>query len=108
MKGLLIGLLLITGLVPAHSQRTAISDSALLTLVEQRTFNYFWKFGHPVSGLAPERSTTPETVTTGGSGFGVMAILVGIERGFITREQGLDRLLKMVRFLTKADSYHGI
>jgi hypothetical protein len=108
MRYWLVILLLITGVVPAHGQKTTISDSALLTLVEQRTFNYFWKFGHPVSGLAPERTTTPETVTTGGSGFGVMAILVGIERGFITREQGLDRLLKTVTFLTKADSYHGM
>ena len=108
MKFLLTGLLLITGLFPVHSQKSSMSDSALLTLVEQRTFNYFWKFGHPVSGLAPERSATPQTVTIGGSGFGVMAILVGIERGFITREQGLDRLLKIVTFLTKADSYHGM
>lgn len=88
--------------------RPQLGDSALITLVQQRTFDYFWKFGHPVSGLAPERTTTPEVVTTGGSGFGVMAILVGIERGFITREQGLERLLKIVNFLQKADHYHGI
>ncbi len=83
-------------------------DTALVTLVQQRTFGYFWKFAHPVSGLAPERTTTPDTVTIGGSGFGVMAILVGIERGFITREQGLERLLKIVNFLLKADHYHGV
>jgi hypothetical protein len=108
MRFILTGLLFIVGLFPVHSQQKTISDSALLTLVEQRTFNYFWKFGHPVSGLAPERTPTPETVTIGGSGFGVMAILVGIERGFITREQGADRLLKIVRFLSTADSYHGM
>ncbi|WP_341838656.1 glucoamylase family protein [Chitinophaga pollutisoli] len=79
-----------------------------MTLVQQKTFDYFWKFAHPVSGLAPERTITPDTVTIGGSGFGVMAILVGIERKFITREEGLDRLLKIVNFLLKADHYHGI
>lgn len=89
-------------------ERPQLNDSALLTLVQKRTFEYFWSFGHPVSGLAPERTRTPEVVTTGGSGFGVMAILVGIERGFITREQGLERLLKIVNFLSKAESYHGI
>lgn len=88
--------------------RPELGDSALVTLVQQRTFDYFWKFAHPVSGLAPERTTTPEVVTIGGSGFGVMAILVGIERGFITREEGLERLLKTVNFLQKADHYHGI
>ena len=89
-------------------KKEQLSDSALLTLVQQRTFNYFWKFAHPVSGLAPERTTTPDTVTIGGSGFGVMSILVGIERKFITREEGLDRLLKIVNFLWTANHYHGI
>ena len=57
-----------------------ISDTALLDLVQQQTFKYFWDFGHPVSGLARERSNaTPETVTSGGSGFGVMAIVTGIQ-----------------------------
>ncbi|WP_341842956.1 glucoamylase family protein [Chitinophaga caseinilytica] len=88
--------------------RQQLGDTALVTLVQQRTFNYFWKFAHPVSGLAPERTTTPDTVTIGGSGFGVMAILVGIERKFITRDEGLDRMLKIVNFLLKADHYHGI
>lgn len=105
--------LLIGSVLPAAAQkkqfpRPQLGDSALLTLVQQKTFDYFWKFAHPVSGLAPERTTTPEVVTIGGSGFGVMAILVGIERKFITREQGLDRLLKIIRFLEKADHYHGI
>jgi hypothetical protein len=85
-----------------------ISDSALLTLVEQQTFNYFWTFGHPVSGMARERNANPETVTTGGSGFGVMALLVGVQRNFITRAQGLARIDTIVNFLTnKAHRYHG-
>ncbi len=88
--------------------RQQLGDTALVTLVQQRTFDYFWKFAHPVSGLAPERTITPDTVTIGGSGFGVMAILVGIERKFITREEGLDRMLKIVNFLLTADHYHGI
>jgi len=93
---------------PAHP-----SDSALVELTQQQTFRYFWDFGHPVSGLARERSNKAydygnEVVTTGGSGFGVMAIIVGAERKWIPREQAVDRLLKMIRFLSKADSYDGI
>ncbi|ASZ14872.1 beta-glucosidase [Chitinophaga pendula] len=114
MKGLSLVLLvvLMTGTqLLGQSQKTTpqqLSDTALLTLVQHRTFDYFWKFAHPVSGLAPERTTTPDTVTIGGSGFGVMALLVGIERGFITREEGLQRMLKIVNFLVRADHYHGI
>jgi len=85
-----------------------ISDSALLTLVEQQTFKYFWDFGHPVSGMARERNTSGDVVTTGGSGFGVMAILVGIQRNFITRTEGLTRISTIVNFLiNNAQRYHG-
>ncbi|OQY96629.1 MAG: beta-glucosidase [Sphingobacteriales bacterium UTBCD1] len=86
-----------------------ISDSALLDLVEQKTFRYFWDFGHPVSGLARERSNeAPETVTTGGSGFGIMAIPVAIHRNFITRDQGLTRMQTIVAFLKNtAQKFHG-
>jgi len=85
-----------------------ISDSALLTLVQQQTFKYFWDFGHPVSGMARERNTSGDVVTTGGSGFGVMAILVGIKRNFVARPDALARITQIVNFLsTKAQRYHG-
>ena len=85
-----------------------ISTDELLTKVQERTFAYFWDYAHPVSGLARERLNSGETVTTGGSGFGLMAIPVGIERGFISREEGAGRALKVVDFLqNKAVKYHG-
>ncbi len=85
-----------------------ISDSALLTLVEQQTLKYFYDFGHPVSGLARERNSSADVVTTGGSGFGIMALLVGAERNFITRAQALNRIGTEVDFLiNKAQRYHG-
>ncbi len=85
-----------------------ITDEELLTLVQEQTFKYFWDFAHPVSGLNRERNTSDQNVTSGGSGFGVMAILVGIERGFITRQEGIDQLEKIVHFLgMKADRFHG-
>jgi len=90
-----------------------LSDTALLDLTEKQTFKYFWDFAHPVSGLSRERSNVTfnyghEVCTIGGSGFGIMAIIVGTERKWITRDQAVDRLLKEVNFLSKADSYHGI
>jgi len=92
-----------------------ISDDSLFTLVQYRTFQYFWDGAEPVSGGARERfhvdGIYPENdmnvITSGGTGFGVMAIVVGIERGFITREEGLARLQKLVAFLGKADRFHG-
>ena len=85
-----------------------LSEQELLTRIQEQTFRYFWDFGHPVSGLSRERNTSGDLVTSGGSGFGLMAILVGIERGFITRAEGLERIQKMVSFLAKADRFHGV
>lgn len=85
-----------------------MSDSALLDMVQRYTFRYFWEFGHPVSGLARERNTSGDIVTMGGSGFGIMAMLVAAHRGWITREAARDRLLQIVGFLQFADRYHGV
>jgi len=89
-----------------------LSDSALLDMVQKQTFRYFWDFAHPVSGLARERSNvTPEygheTTTTGGTGFGVMSVVVATERKWITRDTAVRFLLKMISFLRKADKFHG-
>jgi hypothetical protein len=85
-----------------------ISDSALVELVQRQTFRYFWEFGHPVSGLARERNTSGDIVTSGGSGFGIMAIISAISRNFISRTEGLQRLQTMVGFLKNtAETFHG-
>ena len=92
-----------------------LSDEQLLDTVQYQTFQYFWDGAEPNSGMARERYHTdgiyPQNdkhiVTSGGSGFGLMAILVGIERGFITREQALERFQKVVNFLEKADRFYG-
>jgi hypothetical protein len=86
-----------------------LSDEQLLTLVQEQTFSYFWDYAHPVSGLARERLGSGELVTVGGSGFGLMAIITGIERDFITRQEGFDRLSTIVSFLMdpETEKYHG-
>lgn len=99
----------------SSSNVVAASDTALFRQVQQQTFQYFWEGAEPTSGLARERihidSIYPQkdqsVITSGGGGFGVMAILVGIERGFITREQGLKRMETIVSFLERADRFHG-
>ena len=90
-----------------------LSDSALLDLVQKQTFRYFWDFAHPVSGMARERSNASfgygdEVVTTGGTGFGIMSVLVAAERKWIIRDTAAKFLLRMVKFLSKADAYHGV
>jgi hypothetical protein len=98
----------LTTTIDSSSKFPQISDSALLTLVQQQTFKYFWDFGHPVSGMARERNTSGDVVTTGGTGFGIMAMLAAINRGFISRADGLSRITTIVNFLaTNCTRYHG-
>ena len=97
-----------TTAIDSSDKFPVISDNALLDLVQKQTFKYFWDFGHPVSGLARERNTSGDLVTSGGSGFGVMAIVTGINRNFITRAEGLARMQTIVSFLKNtAQRFHG-
>lgn len=90
-----------------------LSDDALLDLVQRRTLAYFWDFAHPVSGMARERSAgshgydVQETVTTGGTGFGIMALIAGVERGFLPRGDVRRRLARIVDFLSSVPRYQG-
>ncbi|MFA3783952.1 glucoamylase family protein [Melioribacteraceae bacterium 4301-Me] len=85
-----------------------MTDDEFLDMVQRATFRYFWDYADSNSGLARERYPDDTTCTIGGSGFGVMAILVGINRGFITRQEGIDKILKILDFLlNKADRFHG-
>lgn len=99
----------------SHTSAEAhLTDDALLDLVQRRTLNYFWDFNHPISGMARERSNSVagydylKTVTTGGTGFGVMAMLAGAQRGFLPRGEALERLHKIVGFLERAERFHGV
>ena len=84
-----------------------ITDNELLDLVQKQTLRYFYDFAHPASGMSRERNTSGDLVTSGGTGFGVMALIVGMERGFITRTEGLGQLDKMLGFLETCDRFHG-
>ena len=100
----------------SHDQGKVISSDSLLNLVQYQTFQYFWEGAEPNSGMARERihmdniypNHDKNIVTSGGSGFGLMALVVGIDRQFITRAEGLERFERIVGFLEEADTFHGI
>lgn len=112
-----------TSLITYAQDQTAaaanISDEELLELVQRTTFRYFYEHGHPDCGLARERSAPAvrgsegipglsDIVTTGGTGFGVMAFPIAVERQWITRDAAARRLLKIVRFLDRVPRFHGM
>lgn len=100
----------------ADVSKSESKEDSLLNLVQYQTFQYFWEGAEPNSGMARERyhmddiypSHDKDIITSGGSGFGLMAIIVGIERGFITREQGVERFERITDFLENADTFHGV
>jgi exo beta-1,2-glucooligosaccharide sophorohydrolase (non-reducing end) len=92
----------------ASASTRAMTDDELLTMLQGACFRYYWDGAHPDSGTALESKPGDDRiVATGATGFGIMALLVGTERGFITREQSLARLQKIVGFLERAPKYHG-
>lgn len=115
MKRVLIFLTVLAFAGCAHPADAPLSDEALLDSVERRTFDYFWSGAERNSGLACERihldgvypDEDPTVVTTGGSGFGIMALIAGIDRGYVSREQGVERFERIVSFLETADRFHG-
>lgn len=103
----------VTGVVLAVSDTVdavvaPFTDDQFLDMVQEYTFRYFYEYAHPTSGMARERLGSDDIVTTGGTGFGIMALIVGVHRGYITREEGVNRLLKIVSFLQFADRFHGV
>jgi hypothetical protein len=97
----------------AEAARLAtLSNDGLLEIVQRRTFNFFWMGAHPHSGLALDRckarpDPTDHKIAVGGSGFGLMAIIVAVERGWIDREAALERLGRILDVLSAATVYHG-
>lgn len=94
-------------LVDPTPKMPVVSDDELLTIVQHQTFKYFWDFAHPVSGMARERNTSGDVVTSGGTGFGIMALIVGVERNFVSRAEALERMNAILTFLENADRFHG-
>lgn len=93
----------------AQARTHALSDDELLGMVQQACFRFYWDCAHPIAGLAPEVwPGDGNLLALGGNGFGVMALLVASERQFVTRSEAAARLLKIVRFLARADRFHGV
>ncbi|MDD5149223.1 MAG: glucoamylase family protein [Flavobacterium sp.] len=89
------------------------SDVEVLDKVQQDDIKYFWEYAETNSKLARERYHTDDPgndaniVTTGGSGFGLMTLVAGIERGFVNRAEAVSRLTTALTFLENADRFHG-
>lgn len=90
-----------------------LTDVEMMDIVQRETFKYFWDYAQSDSGAARERyipsnpSQDQDVVTSGGTGFGLMAILVGIERGYVSRADAVKRLQTLLTFLENADRFHG-
>jgi len=92
----------------ASATTKSMSDEELLTMLQEACFRYYWEGAHPQAGMTLESIPGDDRIVAlGASGFGILAIIVGVDYGFITREQGLQRLTKIVTFLEKAPRYHG-
>lgn len=101
---------------PSNQNKDNLSDSALLDEIQKAHADYMITGAEPNSGMAYERIhedgdygyDDPTIITTGGSGFGIAGLVVAIDRGFISRQQGVEQLKKIVSFLSRANRFHGV
>ena len=101
---------------PSNPRVTDITDEAMLDTLQRAYFNYMWDGAEPGSGMAYERIhmdgeygyNDPSIITTGGSGFGIAGLIVAMERGWVSRSAGVERLQRIVRFLARANRFHGV
>lgn len=85
-----------------------MTDDELLDMVQEAHLRYYWEGAEPSSGLALENIPgRRDMVASGASGFGIMALIVGVERKFISRADAIERFLKIISFLGKSDKFHG-
>ncbi|MBJ3777611.1 glucoamylase family protein [Acuticoccus mangrovi] len=93
---------------------SGLSDDDLLDAVSRAALAYFWDFAHPVSGMTRERSggafgyDVERVVTTGGTGFGLMALVVGAARGWLARPAVVERIATVAAFLEAAEHHEGV
>ena len=92
----------------ASATTREFSDGELLTMLEEACFRYYWEGADPHSGMTRENIPGDDrVVATGASGMGIAALIVGVDRGFITRALGMERVSRIVDFLEHAQRYHG-
>ena len=85
-------LLLLLLAVPASPAR-ALTTEALLDTLQHTAFNFFWNEANPANGLVKDRNTAGSVSSIASTGFGLSAIAIGIDHGWITRSQGRSRVL---------------
>jgi hypothetical protein len=98
----------------SHTGGSIVSQELSETLAsfQRGAFEYFWLGSHPKSGLPRDRLRADgrpihEITSISGIGFGFLAIVVGVHRGWITPAEGLDRANKVLSSLGKICRYHG-
>ena len=80
----------------------ALTPDELLAATERRTFNYFWRTTDAARGLAPDRAPGAAPASIAAMGFALTATPIGVERGWITRAQGAERVTNTLAFLRDA------
>jgi hypothetical protein len=93
---------------PANNEK---ASGFFLDSLSHRTFNYFWELADSNTAQIPDRWPSKSFSSIAATGFGITSYLIGVERGYITREQAAARILKTIRFLDElptGDSTTGV
>jgi hypothetical protein len=70
--------------------------------IERRTFDFFWANGNPGQRHGARSLSEQSPASIAAIGMALTAYVIGVDRGFITREQARTRTLATVRFFRNA------
>lgn len=85
----------------SHAQQLPVANPVPFSVdeLQRRTFNWFWELADTSNWQIPDRYPTLAFSSIAATGFGLSSYLVGAERGWITRKQAAERVLKTLQIL---------
>src|SRR6056300_119130 len=107
MRYLIICLLALNWMQPLEilgaTNPLAVKDASFLNDVQQRTFKWFWDYPNPQNGLTLDRAPKENAFASiAGVGFALTAYPVAVERGFLDRNQAVEKTLATLEFFMRS------
>ena len=72
--------------------RAQVGISAVLDTIQHSAFNFFWYEANPANGLIKDRNTSGSACSIASVGFGLTAITIGADHGWVSRSAARDRV----------------
>ncbi len=95
MRRIAVGMLLF--LLAFRTAPAQMTDDAILDTIQHTAFQFFWSEANPANGLIKDRSASGAPCSIASTGFGLSAICIGVDHGWVSRAAARDRVLAALK-----------